>query len=391
MTLFAQPAVPVLASVLGVALAVTVPRPVVSALATALVAVALGLHLPNLGVAAVGLSIAATLTALAIVQPRNSARGLHALAGFWLLAALPEVGEPPTLPITDHVAAALACVVLMGSVAMAVQWADTRPRRLALALLAIVLPLGPAGGSLVRWQTAIVLPHEGMASSWLATGHFVVAADQSAPWISHLPVVAQVLALAGLAVALAQQSRQPRGRTHEFPSRRSHLAWSPVALLLLAGQAGIAAAFAAVQNHTVHVPGTLLPAPLPADARLDPALVLAWLARILTAVGLLVAQRPRTIAPLGPALAQGLTLGAGLGIIVIWLASASAWHGAAWLADPAAFTLSGCLVAAAGALPSLWLGQGLVRDIAQMLQLTAALWLVGGADAGWRVAGVLLG
>ncbi len=391
MTVLAQPSLPVLAALLGVGVAIAAPRPMVSAAATLLVATALGLHLPALGVGAVGLSIAAALSALATVQPLKFARGLQALAWLWLLTALPEAAEPPMLPIHDHVAAALACVVLMGSVAAAVQWADTPLRRLALALLAVALPLGPAGGSLLRWQTAVALPHDGVASSWLASGSFVVAAQQSAPWIARLPLVAQILALAGLGVALARQLGHRHDSTHDLPSRRSPVAWLPVALLLAAGQAGIAAAYVAVQNHTVHVPGSLLPQPLPLDAQLDPGLLLAWLARILTAAGLLLTQRPRDPVPRGPALAHGLTLGAGLGILLVWLVFATAWHGAAWPADPAVFSLAACLVAAAGALPSLWLGKGPARDLAQVLQLTAALWLVGGADAGWRVAGALLG
>lgn len=380
MPTLAPPSWPALVPVLATIVAVWLPRPGVSAVALLCTAAALGLHLPALGMPAMALSIAAALPALAMLQPRVAARSLHLGSLPWLVAAAAVDHPAPELPIVAHGAAALACLGLIAATTCAVVWADTPRRRLTLALVTLALPLAPSGGSLVRWHTAIVLPHEGVAASWLAQGTYPTALEQGPRWLAALPGVTWTLALLGLAVAWARLVRPQHDQRLPAP-------WS---VLALAGLLGLVVAIAGLSVPSLHVPGLPLAMPRPADATLDLTLLLIWWARLLSAWGLLRMQTPLQPVPRTGPIAQGLVLGAALLLAILWLATAPGWLGDTWLADPAAYAVAALLVATAAALPSLWLGPDPARDVAQVLQLLAALWLVGGAEAGWRLAGALL-
>jgi hypothetical protein len=144
----------------------------------------------------------------------------------------------------------------------------------------------------------------------------------------------------------------------------------------------------------LHVAGSSLPIPRPPEAVADPSLVLLALARLVSVAALLsIAPTAKTVgdrAPRALALASVTGMVALLSALAVWMATATGWHGATWLGDAATGAAAGALIAATVALPALWLGPSLLRDGAQLLQFAAALVLVGGADAGWRVASSLL-
>jgi hypothetical protein len=166
------------------------------------------------------------------------------------------------------------------------------------------------------------------------------------------------------------------------------------------GVAWFLGAQAALQGPAlVWVPGESLPAPIWSGTSLHADFVWAalFLGRVVTMGALLLPSVPAQMrqTALGGALDWPFRLhlavfGLALGLAGVWLVTAAGTSGGSWLADPAVFALLAVLVGTATALPGVWSGRSLSRDLGQGGQLLGAALLVGGAQAGWSVASSLL-
>jgi hypothetical protein len=365
------------------------PRWWTHALAVLTTAAGLGVTLPPLGGSLAAWSVALGFAALGLVQP---GRHWPLLALPWLLAG--ATGVPWWATATDLTAGpgwtaaawpalasiALACVVLAATTAAAWRLAfpggGVASQGRLLALVLALLPWAPAGGSLLHGWSALALPVEGTAVAVQAWGSHGAALVDAPAWARGLQPAARLVLALGV--------------------------WQPRWWRAAGGVAALALGIETVVALGLprwHVSGQVLPVLREAGYTLDLSLLGLALARLL-ALGVLLRHLADPSPQTNPAAALAATATdsagerslverttdlatwlAGAGLALVWWLSAPD----AGVGDPAAAALLAVLLAI-GLARSLPRWQAVGRALAWL----AALWLLGGADAGWRVAGALL-
>jgi len=332
-------------------------------------------RLPNVGAPLLALAVAA---ALGLTAGRRRLPYLHAF--LWLLAAV--LAPNPT----QNGGLAAATTALLALLLAVLAWTrglgQAGPAQPLLAGVLALVPLQNPGLVLRVGPIPLSLEHPLAAVRWGASARGHLAWVDAPAWAAQVPHLTTAALLAAVLAAWAGNLREKDIQIQTL--RRISYALFAIAIALLLTQLP----WALAAEH-VHVAGTAAAQPLAqGDWLVDWSPLVLALARILAVAALVRPQNGPLPQWLHAYHTHAIYLCA-LALLGIWVLTAPASLGSAWLSDPAVYALL-AVVAANAALAADLDRHGFFRAWAIAALWLGALALLGGADVGAGVASQLL-